>query len=81
MTADDRPAQPVWRRGRLGQVFALAAVPVASVFLALVVAAFIILASSLVTTGSIDWTLPLVAYGALLEGAFGSESAILNPIF
>ena len=37
--------------------------------------AVIILVSSLVTTGSIDWTLPFVAYAALLQGAFGSESA------
>ena len=36
--------------------------------------------SSVVTTGSIDWTLPFVAYAALLQGAFGSESAILNTI-
>ncbi len=40
----------------------------------------IILASSVVTTGSIDWALPFVAYSALLQGAFGSESAILNTI-
>ncbi len=74
------PTQPFWRRGRLGQVFNIAAVPVASVFLALVVAGLIILASSVVTTGSIDWTLPFVAYAALLQGSFGSESAILNTI-
>jgi simple sugar transport system permease protein len=77
---DGRPAERFWRRGRLGQVFAIAAVPVASVFLALVVAALIILASSVITTGSIDWALPFVAYGALLQGAFGSESAILATI-
>lgn len=82
-TADrpaDGPAAPFWRRGRLGSIFAIAAVPIASVFLALVVAAVIILASSYVTTGSIDWALPFVAYGALLEGAFGSQSAILTTI-
>ena len=78
--SDGRPAERFWRRGRLGQVFAIAAVPVASVFLALVVAALIILASSVITTGSIDWALPFVAYGALLQGAFGSESAILATI-
>jgi general nucleoside transport system permease protein len=77
---DDRSAEPVHRRGRWGQFIAVAAVPMASVFLALVVAALIILASSLVTTGSIDFTLPFRAYGALLQGAFGSESAILNTI-
>ncbi len=78
--ADSPPAERFWRRGRLGQIFAIAAVPVASVFLALAVAALIILASSVVTTGSIDWALPFVAYSALLQGAFGSESAILNTI-
>ena len=50
------------------------------VFLALVVAALIILVSSVVTTGSIDWALPFVAYAALLQGAFGSTTAILNTI-
>ncbi len=81
MTAtESRRPERFWRRGRLGTIFGIAAVPVASVFLALVVAAVIILASSVVTTGSIDWTLPLVAYGALLEGSIGSESAILATI-
>jgi simple sugar transport system permease protein len=75
-----QPAQPFWRRGRLGRVFAIAAVPVASVLLALIVAAGIILISSVVTTGSIDWGLPFVAYGALLEGSVGSYSAVLNTI-
>jgi simple sugar transport system permease protein len=58
----------------------VAAVPVASVVLALLVAALIILASSLVTTGSIDWRLPFVAYGALLQGAFGSQTGVLNTV-
>ena len=75
-----RPTQRFWRRGRVGQVFEVAAVPVASVVLALLVAALIILVSSLVTTGSIDWRLPVVAYGALLQGAFGSQAAVLNTI-
>ena len=78
--AGAKPAEPFWRRGRLGQVFAVAAVPVASVFLALIVAGVIILFSSLITTGSIDWTLPFVAYAALLQGAVGSETAVLNTI-
>ena len=47
--ADDRPAQPVRRRGRLGQVIAVAAVPVASSSWPSSSRAFIILASSLVT--------------------------------
>lgn len=77
---DRRPTERFWRRGRLGRIWAIAAVPVASVFLALLVAALIMLASSVVTKGSIDWTLPLVAYAALIQGAFGSGTAILNTI-
>ena len=81
MTAvDERPPGPFWRRGRAGQVFEIAAVPVASVFLALVVAALIMLVSSVITTGSVDWALPLVAYGALLQGSLGSGSAIFATI-
>jgi ABC-type uncharacterized transport system permease subunit len=77
---DRRPSAPFWRRGRLGRIWTIAAVPIASVFLALLAAAVIILVSSVVTKGSIDWTLPLVAYGALVQGAFGSESGLLNTI-
>ena len=81
MTDDDAPqVQPFWRRGRLGRIWDIAAVPLASVFLALVVAALIILASSIVTTGSIDWALPFVAYAALLQGSIGSLSAIFATI-
>ena len=75
-----QPTERFWRRGRFGHVFEVAAVPVASVLLALIVAAVVILVSSLVTTGSIDWRLPLVAYGALLQGSLGSQTAVLNTI-
>ena len=81
MTTAEAPArEPFWRRGRRGQIWEIVAVPLASVFLALVVAALIILVSSVVTTGSIDWALPFVAYAALLQGAIGSTTAILNTI-
>ena len=79
-TTDGQPAEPSSPGERLGRIWAIAVIPLASVFLALVVAALIILVSSVVTTGSIDWTLPLVAYGALFQGAFGSTTAILNTI-
>jgi simple sugar transport system permease protein len=46
-------------------------VPLASIVLALLVGSVIILASSIVTTGSIDWSLPIVAYESLFEGATG----------
>lgn len=77
---DAGPGRPFWRRGRAGQVWAIAGVPVAAVMLALIVAGVIILISSVVTTGSLDLSLPLVAYAALAQGAFGSQSALLNTV-
>ena len=62
-----------WHQGALAMVEIL-------LLLALIVAAVVILVSSLVTTGSIDWRLPLVAYGALLQGSLGSQTAVLNTI-
>jgi simple sugar transport system permease protein len=44
---------------------------VASVLLAIVVGGLVILASSVFLTGSLDVSLPFVAYGALLEGGLG----------
>ena len=61
----------------LRRVWALSVVPLASIFLALVVGSIIIMASSVVTTGTLDLTLPLVAYESLLEGATGFS--FLNP--
>jgi simple sugar transport system permease protein len=55
----------------LRRAWSLAAIPVGAVVLSLLVGAVVILASSIVTTGSIDWSLPFVAYGALLEGGLG----------
>jgi simple sugar transport system permease protein len=61
----------------LRRVWTLSVVPLASILLALVVGSIIIMASSVVTTGSLDLTLPLVAYESLLEGATGLS--FLNP--
>jgi simple sugar transport system permease protein len=44
---------------------------VAAVVLALLVGALVIIASSIIVTGSPDLGLPLVAYGALVEGGLG----------
>jgi simple sugar transport system permease protein len=55
----------------LRRAWALMVVPLASIVLALLVGSVIILASSIVTTGSIDWSLPIVAYESLFEGATG----------
>jgi simple sugar transport system permease protein len=53
------------------KLWALSFVPLVSILLALVVGAIIILISSVVTTGSLDLALPIVAYESLFEGATG----------
>lgn len=55
----------------LRKVWALSVVPLGSILLALIVGSILILISSVVTTGSLDLTLPLVAYESLFEGATG----------
>lgn len=61
----------------LRRIWAVSVVPLASFLLALVVGSIIIMASSVATTGSLDLTLPLVAYESLFEGATGFS--FLNP--
>jgi simple sugar transport system permease protein len=55
----------------LRKVWALSVVPLGSILLALLVGSIIILISSVVTTDSLDLTLPLLAYESLFEGATG----------
>ena len=73
MTAErDAPgaaARP--RRGIIARALPLTLVPIVAILGALVVAAVIIILSSLVQ-GSLDLMLPLEAYANLVEGAFGS---------
>ena len=58
-----------------------AIVPLVSIVLALLLGSLLIIASSLVTTqGKLDLGLPLVAYKALLVGAFGNDRAIVNTL-
>jgi general nucleoside transport system permease protein len=58
-----------------------AIVPVLSILLALFFGSLLIILSSLVTTnGKLDISLPVVAYKALLVGAFGSDKAIVNTL-
>jgi simple sugar transport system permease protein len=72
VTAEDEAAvKPRTGRGIVGRLFSLAVVPVAAILGGLVVAAVIIILSSLVQ-GSLDLLLPLEAYANLAEGAFGS---------
>ena len=62
------PTTTRWR-GRLGAFLATAKVPLGAVVLAFAFGSVLIWLSSLVTNHQLDLTLPLKAYGAMLEGA------------
>ncbi|HKB28717.1 MAG TPA: ABC transporter permease, partial [Candidatus Limnocylindrales bacterium] len=70
------------RRLRIGAFRSTAIVPVLAVLLAFAVGSVLILISSLATAGHIDPTLPLRAYGAMLEGAgiSADPDAIFNGL-
>jgi general nucleoside transport system permease protein len=53
------------------RIYSLSIIPIVSILLALLVGSIIIIASSLVTHGSLQFILPLTAYESLLEGATG----------
>jgi simple sugar transport system permease protein len=63
------------RRRTTPKVVTMAIIPLAAIVGGLLVAALIIILSSFLQ-GSVDPSLPLVAYGNLLEGAFGSVRGI-----
>ncbi len=69
-------------RGSLrGRAWAILAVPILVTVLSLLVGAVIILASELIVTGEkFNPWLPITAYTALLEGAFGSPEAIVSTL-
>jgi ABC-type uncharacterized transport system permease subunit len=66
-------ARRLWRR-----VWAVTAVPLGAVAIALVIGAIIMMASSVFATGTFDPTLPLTAYGALLRGSLLGERALVS---
>ena len=68
--------------GRLARrVWSIVALPLISILLALVVGAFVIVASQLVLPGAqLDLLLPVTAYSALLQGAFGNFDAIVGTL-
>ena len=72
------PDQP---RGRspLSRVISLAVLPTAAIFLALLVGAVIMIASSPLVRG-FDPLLPITAYSALVAGSVGSFNAIINTL-
>jgi simple sugar transport system permease protein len=56
------------------------ALPLISILLAFAVASVLIIFSGIVTTGSIQLTLPIVAYASLIEGALGGVRQISNTL-
>lgn len=67
-------------RRRLAEWWRVATLPVLAIVLALAIAAVIIVASSVYTGAGFFPLLPLVAYGSLFAGAFGSGVAINNTL-
>jgi simple sugar transport system permease protein len=67
-------------RGGIRQQLRLLVLPAIAILLALVVGALIMIASSPLVGGSVDLTLPLTAYVALVRGSFGSFNAIINTL-
>jgi simple sugar transport system permease protein len=69
------------RRSLATRIWSVAAVPVTVVVLAVLLGAAIVLVSELLVPGKeFDWGLPLVAYGSLIEGAFGNPDAVVSTM-
>ena len=65
----------------LSRLWSVIAIPVVAILLSLVVGSVIILASELIIPDhAFDIWLPITAYKALLEGAFGSPQAIVDTL-
>jgi general nucleoside transport system permease protein len=62
------------------RIWSVLAVPLISILLALLVGAVIIIASELAVGQQLDLLLPLEAYAGLIQGAIGSETAIVNSL-
>ena len=68
-------------RALLGRAWTIAALPMASIALALLVGAIVIWASQLIVPNRpFDLALPLTAYAALFAGAFAGEGPIVNTL-
>ncbi|HXI45697.1 MAG TPA: ABC transporter permease [Candidatus Acidoferrales bacterium] len=76
-----RPAVADRLRHGLGQAWATLALPVVSIFLALLAGAIVIILSSALVPGhKFDLGLPLTAYKALFEGSLGSDNARVETL-
>jgi general nucleoside transport system permease protein len=68
-------------RAAVGRIWSVVALPVIAILLSLVVGSVIIIVSQLIVSGGeLDLLLPIKAYAALIQGAVGSETAIINTI-
>jgi ABC-type uncharacterized transport system permease subunit len=75
------PARSPNERGIVARAWSLLALPLTVIVLSVLLGAVIILLSELLVPGQeFDWGLPLVAYGALIEGAIGSPDAIVSTL-
>jgi general nucleoside transport system permease protein len=72
--------EPTRRRSVGERIARTALLPTIAIILALVVGAVIMVASSPLVRGSLDPSLPLRAYGALVAGSVGSLNAIINTL-
>jgi ABC-type uncharacterized transport system permease subunit len=72
--------EPARRRSIAERIVRTTLLPTIAILLALVVGALIMVASSPLVRGSIDPSLPLRAYGALVAGSIGSFDAIVSTL-
>jgi len=81
MTTKERPGLAERSRTLVRDVWRLIALPFISILLALLMGAIVILGSEVIVPGRpFDVTLPLTAYSALFQGAFGTLDAIVNTL-
>jgi simple sugar transport system permease protein len=81
MSVDRKPGRRTPSRPSVARVWSVAAVPVTVVLLSILLGAAIVLFSELLVPGKeFDWGLPLVAYGALVEGSVGSPDAVVSML-
>ena len=67
-------------RSRFADVWRVASIPFYAIVLAFLVAAVVIIVSSIFTPTGFSVILPFAAYGQLLAGAFGSGNSIANTL-
>lgn len=67
-------------KARVRDVWRVASIPLFAIVLAFIVAAIVIIISSAFTPTGFSLVLPLLAYGQLLAGAFGSVNGISNTL-